>query len=388
MKAQTLKAVDAKYGDLYGEDKPATPEYWEKLGEECANCCAEIFRGEFKEEVTAMVLSRHVKDTTDESFYEKIASHFQAYLRIYEMTDDGPRVKDFHGSHKGDFATYINIAFEGDSVLVLCHKDFEWTTLPKAKFPNYTVLKVPGSEPPQFNSSPVRPRAVDTSLLIPTMGKMIKSLSGFAVSLKDNPADAKNYQEAIRGTLEDLMDLARDREDLVQDLSGVRQLLAIPVDIPVPARPREPHTIVNCDDYPEIGEIEEHHHHRFHKDCLRNYLDSISSDFSRGLNCPIPNCKTALAENVLDANVDIKMKYEAWKTQTVLMQALTVEADSCNFCKGKDVLALLTCGCKLCRRCSSESYWSTYCVKCQRLTGEQDRRVIGYLFERFPSASV
>jgi hypothetical protein len=388
MKAATLKAIDARYGDLYGEEKFTKPEYWVELSDECANCCSAIFLAEFKEEVTEMVRSKRVKDTSDESFYEKIASHFQAYLRIYEMTDDGPRVKDFCGYHKGDFATYVNIAFEGDSVLVLSHKDFEWTSLPKARFPNYTVIKVPGSEPPQFNSSPVQPRPVDTSLLVPTMGKMISLLSGFAVSLKDNPAEAKNIQDSIRGTLQDLEELGRDKEDLTPHFSSVQNVLAMPIEIQVHARPREPHTIVNCDEYPELGPIEEHHHHRFHKDCLLRHLNSISGDFSIGLICPIPNCSTPLAENVVDTFPHIKEKFVTWKMQTLVMHSVTGPTEPkqpCNRCREEDYLAFLTCGCKLCRRCSSNSYWNGKCANCQRATGEQDQRVISYLFERFPS---
>ena len=389
MKAATLKAINAKYEDLYREERFTKPEYWAELGEECANCCSAIFAAEFKEEVTGMVLSKHVKDTSDESFYEKIASHFQAYLRIYEMTDDGPRVKDFHGFHKGDFATYVNIAFEGDSVLVFSHKDFEWTLLEKARFPNYTIIKTPGSEPPQFHSSPVHPRPVDTSLLVPTMGKMISLLIGFAVSLKDNPAEAKNIQDVMQGTLQDLEELGRDKEDLTAYFSSVQRVLAIPIEIQAPARLREPHTIANCDEYPELGPVETHHHHRFHKDCLLRHLNFLSSDFSIGLICPIPNCKTRLAENVVDTFPDIKEKYVEWKAQTMVVHSVTGPTEpqqSCRRCEEIDYLAFLTCGCKLCRRCASNSYWNGQCANCQKTTGEQDQRVIKYLFERFPTA--
>lgn len=383
-----IKAVNWKYEEQYGENKFGQVGYWQELAAECMKTCASVFAAEFKPDLEAVAISGQVKETAETSFYDKIAVHFATFLRIYEMTDDGPRVKDFHITRKGDFATYVNIAFDEESVLVLSHKDFEWERQDEAKFPNYTMIKDPGSEPPQFSNSPVFPRhpEAQVSTLIPTMGKLIDLLSQFVLADREHLPEGKDIQEALKGAVQDLEELGRERYDLTQYLGNAKKVLEIPIELPQPSKPRDPHTVLNCEDYPEAGSTEVHHTHRFHKDCLYRHLHSVSNDFSNGLKCPFPTCSTSLAENVLEVYPDIKQKYVDWKYQTMILHSvasLSATPQPCFHCKEVDVSATLLCGCKLCRRCSSNSYYGNMCVRCRNRIEEQDRRIISLLFERF-----
>ena len=380
-----VQAIDARYEEQLGEGKHMHPGYWQEIGAECAKICGNAFAAEFKPDMEALVLGGRVKETADKAFYDKIAGHFMAYLRIYEMADEVLRVKEFHSVKRGDFATYVNIAFDGESVLALCHQDFEWKKLTEPKFPNYTMIKIPGSEPPQINSSQAYqpPPPIQVSTLVPTMGKFISLLSRFILALQGNPVEAKNIQEALRRDLQDLEEAGRDRDDLSLDLGTVRQALEIHI-APPPAKPQDPHTVLNCEEYPEAGTLEVHHTHRFHADCLYRHLHTVSNEFINGLKCPFPACATPLAENVLEVYPDLKQKYSDLKAQTMMdhsFQSLSEIPQSCYLCSEVAVLAILLCGCKLCPRCSSNSYYANACVRCNNSIGEQDQRVISFLFE-------
>ena len=387
----TLQAIDENYGLGYGEDKFQQIGYWKELGDECASLCADVFAAQQKREAQAMIMQKQVKETADSAFYEHIAKRFSSYLCIYEMTETGPKMKEFHSDHPGEFATFVTIAFENDSVLVLSHKDFEWDTLREQKFPNYKRIRYPGAEPVNLISPNPIPRSTDHQLptIISAMTKLINLLGRFAVDHQINPSETnqKETQQGIRQALLDVRELSKGREDLDLCFEDAENVLSLQIQPLPPAKPRNPHTILNCEDYLDEGPAEIHHTHRFHTHCLYDYLNTITGDLSRGLKCPFSSCPTPLAEEVLEEFPDLMKKFGDWKALNLASRSdegIASDTQPCHICGLGDVGAVFSCGCRLCRRCSSKAYWDGVCVKCSTTVTVQDKAVVDVLFERFP----
>lgn len=390
-KVAPLKAIDERFGQQYGEDKFLQRGYWQEVGDKCAQLCAEIFAAEEKIDVQRKVMRKEVSETTDESFYQKIAKRFSAYICIYEVTETGTRMKKFHSNNRNEFATFVTIAFENDSVLILSHKDFAWGSLDEPKFPNYTLIGQSGAEPVDFISSSPVPRSFDLQLpvIISAMTKLINLLGRFAVDFQASPAETnlKETQERIRQALLDVKEVSEGREDLELCFEDAENVLSLQIQQFPPVKPRNPHTILNCEDYQDEGPTEIHHTHRFHTQCLYDYLNTITGDASSGIKCPFSLCPTPLAEEVLEEFPDLMKKFGDWKAQTLASHAdegIASDKQPCHKCGLDDVGVIFSCSCRLCRRCSSNAYWGGVCSKCRTTVNIQDKAVVDVLFKRFP----
>lgn len=383
-----LKSIDSEFNTQHGEHKFRHPLYWKSLSNEVKTQCQSIF--EEKIDVSQLIQSFLIKDTSDQAFYEKIARHFYVYLIIYEMTEDGLRDKVFHSDRQGEFAVFVNIAFEGDSVLLLNHRDFEWETLKEQKFPNYKKIKWEGGEPPRVSDPPRRESSFKWPVIVSNLVEISNLVARFALNSDTNPETGREIQGKIKERLDVMKEMGKGREDLNLTFGEVERLLElqIPENKPLP-KPREPHTIQNCEDYPEIGPLQLHHHHQFHIHCLHTYLKSLAGDFSSGLKCPIETCGTPLPDSVLDDFPDVQLLYTNRKKHTMIMHSMTVIDESiqpCQCCEYRDVGVVLSCGCRVCRKCSSNSYYAKNCVRCGKATNAQDEDMIMLVFQKHPTA--
>ena len=306
-RVQPILTVSQQY--CHDPQKVVNPLYWSALGSACQTLATDILRSSGKDHLTTDIERGGLPDKALTSVYEILVSALNLCICWYECRADQTIVTDvFHPKTKGELGLFITLAQEGDRLYFLYHKETQGEI--RVEFP--FAMKVGGTGKPLVLGSGNKQREErdPKDVLIGHLMKIIQASASLTLASADHlPPSASeplsHLHERIRSTTAYIS--SAKLETALPD--PVTQLLSLRAPerqiVPVSAI----HTIINCEEYPEVADYVEFHSHKFHRNCMARYLEGLQPSFPQMPRCPVEGCGVTLPDSALDLNATVRDIY-------------------------------------------------------------------------------
>lgn len=382
-KIQSILEADRTYNTQEANQKYSNPEYWRTIGVACMTLAINFFKANGKPQQAEEVQKGKCPDKSNKVAYEAFATHLNLCLLWYECTAERRVITHpFHSKTKNDVSLFINIAQDGDQLYFLYHRGLNESVA--IGFPY--LMKVHSQGEPLSIGCELRqsesagdPR----DALIENLLKVLEASALLTLAItQEIPAAAGDYFRQFHervGVAKNIYGAVGSGFPPLMSES-VKGLLALKVASQQAGPAKEPHTVQNCEQYPELGHFEEYHGHHFHRDCISQYLTTLHLRYPNLPNCPVPGCQQQLPDTVLDYSPSVRSHYEAnkaavrtHKTQekmdyfsnfTLPPQNIPISCTTCTRSLAKQYF--MSHGCQVCVICAYTAYsQSGQCPLCK-----------------------
>lgn len=372
-KIQSILEVDQRYTTRETNQKYSNPDYWREIGLACMTLAINFFKANQKGHLVEEVQKGRCPEKSNKIAYEAFANHLNLCLCWYECTTDRRVMTHlFHSKTKNDVSLFINIAQDGDKLYYLYHQGLNESV--SIAFPYLMKVNSQG-EPLSIGCElgQSEPDRDPSEALIVNLLKVVEATAMLTLAITDQiPPTASDHfrqlQERVNATKGIYSAVKFAMPPLMSD--SLQALLALKVSDQPSTYAKAPHTVQNCEQYPELGAFEEYHGHRFHRECLSAYLNTLQLRYPNLPPCPVPDCQHQLPDEVLDFNPAVRSHFEANKvavthktTQdrmaffghfSLPAQNTTLPCQACG--KTLSMQYFLKHGCAVCIMCAYHSY--------------------------------
>ena len=374
-KIQSILEVDQRYTTQESNQKYSNPNYWREIGVACMTLAINFFKANQKGQQADEVQKGKCPDKSNKIAYEAFANHLNLCLCWYECTAERRVITHlFHSKTKNDVSLFINIAQDGDKLYYLYHQGLNESV--SIAFPYLMKVNLQGE--PLTIGCELRQSEPDrdpSEALIVNLLKVVEASAMLTLAITNQipPTASEHFrqlQERVSASKGIYTAVKFAMPPLMSD--SLKALLALKVPDQQPAYTRAPHTVQNCEQYPELGAFEEYHGHRFHRDCLSAYLNTLQLRYPNLPPCPVPDCQQHLPDTVLDFNPAVRSHFEANKaavTQKTAQEKMayfghfslpaqntTLQCQTCN--KTLSTQYFMKHGCSVCIMCAYNCYSS------------------------------
>lgn len=308
-KISELCSVDHSFGTTNA--KYSDENYWGEIGRTCEELVIRFFRENGKTAHIEEIQRKGYLNPSNKVAYDLMATYFNVCICWYEsLADRQVMTHVFHSVAKGDVGLFICMAQEGNRLFFLYHQAGRAEV--KLEFP--FAMKVKECGKPLILGCSEERKGDDEDVRKVLMQKLIEvadSEAEFLLSICPSvPEESREQYLKMIGKIQaakTYISLKKLEVDLATP--SLQRVLNLPDYVP-PAKPNDPHTILNCEQYPEDQDWVKYHGHIFHKICLSNYLLEINLQYPNMPKCPLTDCPQQLPDTVLDINPGIREAYE------------------------------------------------------------------------------
>ena len=396
-KVRDFLAVDAKHF----RTQPANQSqqrfthiaFWNDIGIECVRMAIDFYTHAGKMEPASLIRSGRLMEYSNAAAFSNFAGHFDLFICLYERCSDSHVITHNYVSPSPSTPTLcINLAQEGDRLYYLYHEsvknpeteDFPFMIQPGKRHP-IAIDTVLGDTVPQ-PSVDIQDRITKSLFdIVETQANLILTLTP---ALPSNCAELQSALGAQVSALRLLLSTARSSVSL--ETSSLQHVLRLPVT----QERREPHTITTCELYSdEDADIVQYHSHKFHRTCLKTYIERLQLVPPELPMCPMQNCGQQFADSVLDLSPTVAHKYQAYRDHFTLqtetkaaglpssmtLPVVTTDCWVCLICSRRLERAwFLVHGCRLCYFCAAERAQDWRCPLCRVQLREDEINGVNY----------
>lgn len=376
--------------------------FWNDIGVACAHMAIAFFTQAGKLEPANLIKSGKLMEYSNASAFSNFAAHFDLFICLYERCSDSHVITHNYVSHSPRAPTLcINLAQEGDWLYYLYHEkvkdpeieDFPFMLSPGKRHPIVldTLLRDTVPQPRVDIQDRIMRNLLD---VVETQANLILTL---APSLPYNCAELHSKLSGQVSALRLLLTAAHSTVSL--ETSSLQQVL----QLSVAQQMREPHTITTCELYSdEDPDIVQYHSHRFHRICLKSYIERLGLVPPELPMCPMPNCGQRFADNVLDLSPTVSRSYQTYReyyslqsgtrsaglSSNLTMPVSSTDCWMCLICSRRLEQAwFLVHGCRVCYMCAADRAQDWKCPLCHSPLREDEINGVNYMRTQYYKSS-